>query len=126
MYKAKASRRDLKWLKQALKIAKNSNCRQKHGALVIRGGRVIGWYPNRMRNHPQIVSDPHTDSSTHAEIGALRMASEARGATVYVARLGGHGQALSKPCEACMDALRAAGVKRCVYTTEGGCGVIEY
>lgn len=79
-----------------------------------------------MRNHPMIVSDPHTDSSTHAEIGALRMASDARGATVYVARLGGHGPALSKPCEACEESLRAAGVKRVVWTTGGDCGVERY
>lgn len=45
------------------------------------------------------------------------MASDARGATVYVARLGGHGQALSRPCEACEASLREAGVKRIVYTT---------
>lgn len=54
------------------------------------------------------------------------MVSEARGATVYVARLGGRGQALSKPCEACDEVMREAGVKRCVYTTEDGCSVIEY
>lgn len=82
---------------------------------------MLGWYPNRFRNHPDTVSDPHTQSSYHAEIGALRMASDARGATVYVARHAGNGKpGQSRPCEACELALREAGVRKVIYTDPNG------
>ena len=87
----------------------------------MKGGRVLSVFPNKMRNHPDIVSDPHSNSSYHAEYGALRMVSDARGATVYVARQGGNNMpGMSKPCDACEAALRQAGVRKVVYTTPQG------
>lgn len=54
------------------------------------------------------------------------MLSDARGATAYVARHTSTGQGLSKPCAACEEALRAAGVRKVVYSTTDGIETEEY
>lgn len=55
--------------------------------------------------------------TVHAEIDALSRVADPRGATVYVARVGKHGDPrFSRPCANCAKALAEAGVKAIVYT----------
>ena len=73
------------------------------GAVVVRDGRVIG----RGRNRRQATADP----TAHAEIEALRQASQAVGnwrveGTLYVTQ---------EPCPMCAGALVNARVERLVY-----------
>ena len=74
------------------------------GAVVVLGGRVIG----RGRNSPIVLHDP----SAHAEVLALREASQAilnyrlEGATLY---------ATLEPCVMCAGALVAARISRLVF-----------
>lgn len=59
--------------------------------------------------------------SVHAEVDALRQVSDARGATMFVARISKKGEpALSKPCERCSKKLAKAGIKRVCYTVNEG------
>ena len=84
----------------------------QHGAVIERGGNVIGKGCNVVR-----YSDPDTAcSSTHAEVAALNEASTTEGADLYVARVTGHKLALSRPCKKCEMAIRAAGIKRVYYS----------
>lgn len=55
--------------------------------------------------------------TVHAEIDALSRVADARGAIVFVARVGKAGdQKFSRPCNNCAKALAEAGVKAVVYT----------
>jgi deoxycytidylate deaminase len=103
----------------AVNVAQSSECRMKHGAVVVRGGSVISVGINKNRNHPTVVSSEHikTHCSVHAEIDALRKVKNAKGATIYVARVNRKGQdRLSRPCDRCHDAIRDAGIRKVVYT----------
>ena len=48
----------------------------KHGAVIVKGGRVLATGMNKERNHPKIVSSEHikTHCSVHAEVDALKTA----------------------------------------------------
>lgn len=119
---------DLAHLRRALRIAKTSTCRQKHGAIVANGKRVHSVGVNSFRSHPNVVSDPKADASWHAEVAAIRgMRGIPTGMTLYVARVGKAGlPVLSKPCPRCMSFMIANGISRVVYTADGGgYGVIQ-
>lgn len=91
----------------------------KHGAVIVKGGRVISIGINKNRNHPTVVSAEHikTHCSIHAEIDALRKVSNAKGATIYVARVNKKGQdRMSRPCDRCHDAISDAGIRKVIYT----------
>jgi deoxycytidylate deaminase len=104
-----------KHLEAAKKLASLSRCRQKHGALVVRNGQVVSAGVNLSRG----TADVHWPfASEHAEERAISQAGrDARGATLYVARVNRLGDAqLSKPCERCRSAIRKAGIIRVVHT----------
>lgn len=111
------SEKDRAHLNRAIKIAYTSTERQRHGCVIVKGGRVISVGVNTFRNHPLFVSDPNRNSSYHAEINAMR-GVEVRGATVYVARISrNNSPVLSAPCIFCMHAIMKSGAKRIVWTT---------
>lgn len=110
-------------MNRTIYCATKSECRQKHAALVEKSGRVISWAINKYYNDPAMFpSDLLTREremiSVHAEINAIRRVSPEvlLGATIYVARVGSKGAALSRPCERCEDALVKAGVRKVIYT----------
>lgn len=108
------TKRDQKWLARAVRVAEQSTCRQRHGAVLVKGNRVLAVAVNRFRNHPSNVSNPKTDATVHAEVAVVSAVGsvEAHGATVYVARVNKAGYpVLSKPCGRCQDWLDAIGVK---------------
>lgn len=98
-----------------------SSCNQKHGAIILKGGRTLAVGINRHRNHPDHVPDPKTQAAVHAEVAAIRACGDTdlRGATIYVARVNNHGaQMMSKPCKYCQKALSDAGIKKVFYTID--------
>ena len=50
------SKRDNAYLSVARYLATKSSARNTHGAILVKGGRVIGTGYNRNRNHPMNVS----------------------------------------------------------------------
>ena len=119
------SNKDRSYLGVARYCATKSNARNTHGAVVVKGGRVLGIGWNKVRNHPTIVSPEHikSDCSYHAEQVAVREAGEdnVRGAILYVARVNKQGQDRdSKPCPRCSAMIRSLGIKRVVFTMEAG------
>ena len=106
-------------MKLASNLALSSDCNFKHGAVIVRGGSVISTGINRFKNHPKIVSPEHIKKhcSIHAEVDAIRKVKDAKGATIYVARVGKKGnQTISRPCNYCYDAIKRAGITKIVYT----------
>ena len=94
----------------------------KLAALIVKGGSVISTGLSKRRNDPLNVPGGE-NCSEHAEAAALRRArkSNLSGATAYIARIGRDGEPkLAKPCSECEQALRDAGIKKIVYTTEEG------
>lgn len=91
----------------------------KHGAVIAKSGRVLSTGVNKDRNHPTIVSNEHIKShcSVHAEIDALKKATNVRGATIYIARVNKKGQPrMSRPCDSCYSEIIRNGIKKIVYT----------
>ena len=116
------SKRDKAYLSVARYFARKSVARNTHGAVVVKGGRVLGTGWNRDRNHPNLI-DPDRikhDCSYHAEEVAIREAgSNLKGAVIYVARVNKQGKDRdSKPCSKCSILIEEAGIKRVIYTSE--------
>jgi tRNA(Arg) A34 adenosine deaminase TadA len=113
------SRHDAR-INQALRVAKSSTYRWKHGAVVVRGGRVIGFAPNKFRNSPFVDPENVTD---HAEAAIIRELlknySDLRNSTIYIARISNNDEIrMSRPCPDCMKLIVEAGIKEIVYTNE--------
>ena len=119
------SNKERAYLSVARYFATKSSARNTHGAVVVKGGRVLGTGWNKNRNHPAIVSPEHikSDCSTHAEESAIRDAGEdnVRNAVIYVARVNKNGHDRdSKPCPKCRSLIDRVGIKRVIFTTEVG------
>lgn len=115
------SNRERSYLNLAIKVAASSSMRQRHGAVIVKGGRVLSVGINKFRNDPMstVTERIKTDCSIHAEIDAMSRC-DPRGASVYIARLNNSNNVrYSRPCESCYDALRAAKVKKIVWTEDG-------
>lgn len=116
------SNTEMAMLARARDMALESNCRQRVGAVVVKGGRVLAAACNRDYNDPAYLEDEKV--AMHASICAERRAlalipdEAAKGAIVYVVRAGrneDNAYACSKPCKRCEKVLKAARVKRVVY-----------
>jgi deoxycytidylate deaminase len=118
------SKKDKAYISVARYFAKKSQSRNTHGAVVVKGGRVLGTGFNKDRNHPRVVSPEHikTDCSFHAEELAIRDAGEnLKGAVIYVARVNRHGNDRdSQPCPKCQTLIKSVGIKKIIYTSEKG------
>lgn len=105
----------------AFKESQKSSCRTRHGAIVAKGGRVLGRGHNSYRSHGgQWGGGPL--KTLHAEAAAVRDAVsrgiDVRGATIYVTR--GDANRISKPCPSCQALLERHGFSKIVYTDENG------
>lgn len=109
-------------IKQAARVAQHSQYRWKHGAVVVRGGRVLGYAPNKFRNSPYVDPKNVTD---HAEAAIIRELlknyPDLRGSTIYIARINNNNEVkMSRPCINCMKLIVDAGIKEIIYTNDAG------
>jgi deoxycytidylate deaminase len=110
-------------VRRALAVASTSTMRQRHGAVVAVGKRVLAVGVNTSRSHPLACTHPQTESAFHAEVAVLRQLRnvDLSRATVFVGRLMRDGSpGLSKPCNYCQGAIDQAGVRHVVWTTNEG------
>ena len=114
------SNRERAFLSVARYLASKSEARQRHGAVIVKGGSVIGTGFNKDRNHPDNVSPEHIKAhcSVHAETEAIRDAGwNVRGAVLYVARVNAYGEdRYSKPCDRCTVIIEETQIKKVIYT----------
>jgi pyrimidine deaminase RibD-like protein len=114
------SRKQKAYMNVARFLAAKSSMRHKHGAVVVKSGRVVGMGYNKSRNHPDVVTDgKHREQcGYHAEAVAIKEAgTNARGATIFVARINRQGEdLLSKPCELCQKTIEESGLKNVLFT----------
>jgi deoxycytidylate deaminase len=87
---------------------------------VLAGTRPITVGYNKLKTHPKFANpDKNLHPSIHAEIACLiQLRARLKGDTIYVYREKEKKPALSRPCPACMDALRKHGVKHIFYSVE--------
>lgn len=91
------------------RLAEKSSHYYRHGALVTKGGSLLGW--------------GHNHHGKHAEMSALAgiWPDKRRGVVIWVGRLTRGGSwANSRPCEDCQRYLEAYGVGKVVYSTPRG------
>ena len=107
-------------LDRSVQVARLSTCKQRHGALVVSGGRTLAVGVNSYSNPPGTPGVGPGQFSIHAEAAALRAIPEdidLRRATLYVARLSKGGNiAMSKPCRECQALIEARGIRKICYT----------
>jgi tRNA(Arg) A34 adenosine deaminase TadA len=116
------SNRETAFLSMARYFAKKSKAKKKHGAVIVKSGRVVGVGYNKNRNNPLFCSPEHIKphASRHAEIHAMREAGEnVAGAVLYIARVNNLGQDRnSRPCILCEAAIKQANIKKVIYTKD--------
>jgi tRNA(Arg) A34 adenosine deaminase TadA len=118
------SNTDLSFLAATAKIAQTSKYKFRMAAMVVKSGRVLSGDVNILKSSP---STPPKRFTTHAEIRALKAASNPKSSTIYVARLGKKGDiTLARPCAWCLQYMIDAGVSRVVYTKRGNCSSSFY
>lgn len=94
------SSKDLRIYFRALQVAKRSNCNDKHGTIITRGGAVIASSANRFIGHR--ISTKWLKKTLHSEQRALLLVGEqSEGAVLYTARLN-ENNLKSMPCNMCM------------------------
>lgn len=113
------SNKQRSFLDLAVKVAEASEVTHRHGAVVVKAGKPVSLGINKWRNrellNTMVGYNPHL--TVHAEVDALSRVADARGATVFVARVGkANEEKFSRPCDNCTKALIAAGVKAVIYT----------
>lgn len=103
-------------------MAQTSECRQRHGAIIVAGGSVLSAGINRDRNHPRVLGDDSTirlHASRHAEYVALQGLNHrvVTKGILYVARVNRAGEPMmSRPCNECWKHIQIHGIKEVVYT----------
>lgn len=114
------SNQEKRFLNIAVKVASSSEMKKKHGAVVVKSGRVLAVGVNKFRNHPaQTAKDRiRDDCSIHAEVDALSRCEPA-GASLYVARVNNSGDIrYSRPCKKCQEYIQTVGIKKVIWSSE--------
>lgn len=133
--------RDYRYLELARQEAlKSTFPHARMGAVIVYRNHVIGKGHNSHKTDPIqkkynryrnfAVNNECTVHSIHCEMAAIKsisypvmMSTDWTKVTVYTYRIcPGHSTLIgrSRPCEACMQALKELGVRRLVYTTNDG------
>lgn len=116
------SKKDVSFLNMARYLAEKSEEKKKHGAIVVKSGRVVGSGYNKFKNHPDVIPEAliKFHCSRHAEEVAIKEAGDnAKGAILYVARVNRQGiDRNSKPCNICASLIKRSGIKKVIYTME--------
>lgn len=103
-------------LKKSKEVALLSKHRYKHGAIIFKQGKILSTGHNRTERGFSGFPD-YWQGSLHAEVAAIINArTDVRGCSIMVAR---HNSGNSKPCRACLAAIKAAGIKKLFYTENG-------
>lgn len=110
----------------ATKLASKSRFNYRIGAVIIKGGSILGVGYNSVNRYNNKWKQVWP-GSMHAEEAAILDALNKRGhdkligATIYVSRINKNGiQGLACPCEHCMDVLKAFHLREAIYTTATG------
>ena len=108
------------------KIAQNSSLQHKHGACLIKSGKVFSFGYNKYIK--KIFIENKTIMYTiHAEVDALCKVpnKSAKGMDILIIRIGKNKLKNSRPCNSCIDKLSRYGIIKVYYSNEDGDIVCE-
>lgn len=111
------------YLDTALELANSSDHTFKHGAVVVKDGKMVSFGTNKYKANQTNIKTRNMRNSMHAEeCAVLQLGTKkfTENATIYVARIASYGRANSKPCVRCQKILRSWGFCKAIYTTETG------
>lgn len=104
----------------AIEEALKSGHSTKHGAVIIKNGKIISSSRNQYCSFDKISNFKARIWSIHAEMNALQGLPRfvTRGADMYVVRVSkkSHEFMNSKPCAICSSLIRKAGIKNVYYS----------
>ncbi len=109
-----------RYLEVAKEASRNSTYRHRLGAVIVKKNRILSVGFNKPeKTHPR---SGNLFRTTHAELDAiLRCPEESlKGSTIFVVREAASGLAMAKPCQFCLELIKAVGIKRVVYSTDDG------
>ena len=115
------SKKERAFLDLAFKMAESSEVENRHGAVLVKNGRVLSLGVNKWRNKGLECGREEYQAvlTTHAEIDALSRVANPAGAVLYIARVGLRGEErISRPCVRCMAVIEKLGIKRIIYTVD--------
>jgi deoxycytidylate deaminase len=110
-----------------VEVAHSSDYKQRHGAVLYRRGKVISIGYNQKKTHPK-AQRFYEFPYLHAEMHCLVRADEddATNASIACVRINRNGDLMnSKPCPACMSAMKSYGISYVVYSYRDGTTVKE-
>jgi deoxycytidylate deaminase len=126
----KKRRRRVKFLKKAFEIASEhpfyDDLPSLHGAVIVKGGRILSRGINRPKTNAFINIFAHYEGSNiHAECDAIlrgRKKTNLSGAKMFVARMRKIDKmpGTSKPCMMCQEIMSRYGIKKVFYTDVNG------
>lgn len=106
----------------AMSEANKSSYHYKLGAVIFKHGKVLSKGFNKV-NRGYAKNYGHWAGSLHAELAAIIAArADLKGTSLLVVRSTG---GKSKPCQACMVAMKEAQIKKVYYTDEHGLSVLQ-
>jgi len=111
------------YLDTALDLAEQSDHSFRHGAVVVKDGKLVSTGYNKYKANQTNIKTRNMRNSMHAEECALRQLGSKKlceNGIMYVARIASYGPANSKPCDRCQKIMKAFGISKAIYTTETG------
>lgn len=113
---------DMRLIKKAFEVAKNSQYKFRHGAVLAKSGKELRSGCNQ--NRPvRFLNKYHFSggASLHAEVRVLLNITKetTNGADIYVARISGdNNMVMSRPCSMCLHMASEMGIRRIFYTID--------
>lgn len=106
----------------------DSGLRTAHVAAVVHRSRIISMGFNSTKTSPRVLALSGNSDKTciHAEMDALHRSHKTEGMDLFVMRRERNGKVgNSAPCKECTDAIRVAGIKNVVYSTNSGIAIVR-
>ncbi len=103
-------------------IARTSLVSYKHGACLLKGGKVYAFGKNRYFDRVY-VKRANIKFTIHAEIDTIMQMPkhELKGMDILIIRVRANGSlGDSRPCNTCVEKLKKAGIRRAYYSTQDG------
>ena len=108
----------MKFEKFAIENLSQENTKWRFFAMLC-NKKPISWATNDLNKTTPEIYKYNSNRKTHAEIRCLRKAPKDRinGGVLYIWRIGRNGEIKpAKPCHICEAYIRAAGIKKMIYT----------
>lgn len=125
------TKKQIKHFEVAKAVSATAEFRAKIGAAIVIDGQVVSVGTNIRKSHPlqqkydrfRATTPQNIPHYLHAEIAAIVRAKDydLSKAEIFIYRMTGEGKlGMSRPCPACMKAIKDFGIKTVAYTTNLG------